>query len=196
MTSVDLTRWSWSISRRTCIRFARALGMITLVVSTFLALVCGLAAIQAQRDEARRVDAIVVLLIDQPQLADTQLAYALELYQRGYAARLLLVGHQLESARNILLEQGVPDQALLVSAETEANDAWTRIGHTATLTRQHGFQSVLLVNQPSQLLRDLKMAHDMDITAYGSPVPDMQINALLLIEDSLAYWKYILLGPG
>ncbi len=137
----------------------------------------------ARVDEARHVDAIVVLGSavwpggrPSPSLyARTQ--HAIELYRAGYAPRMILCGGvgqyppaEAEVMRQLAVASGVPSDALLlddVSHSTEEN-----LANAKALMDRHGWQSALIVSDPFHLLRAQIIARDLGITAYRSPAAD------------------------
>lgn len=193
MTSTNDTRRlrDWYRILRRVLRTVIALaifGVLALVV------VCSLIVIQGRRDESRRVDAIVVVLAHEPANVDAYVDHAFELYRRGYAARVLLAGENVEAVQAMLIDRGVPDQALLLSQET--GDVWANLRQAVDLGRQHSVQSVLVVNAPVNLLLNLKMVRDLGVSAYGSPISTDSLDIRTTLAAGLAYWKYVLLGPG
>lgn len=170
----------------------RTTGVLFLLMFVALVLVALLTVIQAKRDETQQVDAIVVL--NTGSFPELTLNHALELYRRGYAARLLLTGTQVAEMHAILISQGVPEVALLVADESSQRTA--RMRKARTLAQAEGVNSVLLVGEPEQLLLDLKMAHDMGLNAYGAPDPDVPLDMQRVVQSSLDYWQYILMGMG
>lgn len=155
-----------------------------------IAFVCTLVVLQGQRDEQQRVDVIVVLPYNQPDRA--HLDYALELYRRGYAPRLLLTGTNVADMQANLVSRGVPEAALLTLPETD--DEFVRMQDVADLLHAQGIHSTLLVNEPENMLLDLKMMRDLGLSAYGSPLPDDPVDAQRVFQASLNYWQYVLLG--
>lgn len=144
---------------------------------------------QARLDQARPVDAIVVLGTAQwngqpgPVLR-ARLDHALALYRRGLAPAIVATGGrapgdaftEAEAARDYLLEQGVPPGAILM--ENAGRDSWESMrGVAALLEGAFGSPgaSVLLVSDGFHLLRVKLMARDLGLAAYGSPAPDSPI---------------------
>lgn len=166
------------------------LGLLTTLTLAALALVSLLTILQGHRDETQRVAAIVV--ISAAAAPQAHLDYALELYKRGYASHLLLAGSQLAELRTALLRRGVPEAALFLTEETSERRLQMR--SIASLARAQGFTSILVVNDPDQLLLDLKMASDLGLRAYGAPDPNIPLEAGRVLQSSLDYWRYVLFG--
>jgi uncharacterized SAM-binding protein YcdF (DUF218 family) len=167
--------------------------LATIPLGAFL-LVCGLVFLQAEHDETRHVDAIVVL--DLAPATDTYLDHAITLYRQGYAPHLVLTGDNVAEAQEHVISQGVPDTALLLvePPEESAPTQRTPVHQVASLIQQHNWYSVLLVNDPHRLLLNLKMARDAGLAAYGAPLPDGSLTLHGVLAASLDYWQYVLLG--
>jgi uncharacterized SAM-binding protein YcdF (DUF218 family) len=139
--------------------------------------------VEAQVDEARRVDAIVVLGCSvwpggrpSPALyARTQ--HAIELYRAGYASHLILTGGvgqnppaESEVMRRLARAAGVPAEALLLDETSHSTEE--NLANTKELMDQRGWRSALIVSDPFHLLRAETMARDLGIEAFGSPASD------------------------
>lgn len=169
------------------LRVVLTLGAICI---TALGIVCLLILIQGQRDQARRVDAIVVLHL--PASPPEHLEEAVRLYREGHAARVLLAGTSLEEAQAVLMNQGIPDEVLhLPEADSAARLPSMR--QVAELASGQNIGSVLLVSAPHELLLDLKIASDLGLQAYGSPIPTTTLDMPDVVYAGLAYWRYVLL---
>lgn len=168
---------------------ARAVAILALLALLAFGLVCVLVVVQGQRDEARRADAIVVLY---PAVASRDhLEHALNLYQAGHAARLVLAGEDIATMQAALVSQGIPEAALL--AQEASGSRYARLRSITELLYAQGLSSVLLIDSPDHLLLDLKMARDLGLTAYGSPVPGAEPEIQEVLRASLDYWQYVLL---
>jgi uncharacterized SAM-binding protein YcdF (DUF218 family) len=134
----------------------------------------------ARSDEARSADAIVVLGAAQydgrpsPVLA-ARLDHALELWQRGYAPRIVVTGGKRPGDRfteatasaDYLIARGVPDAAIL--REVHGTSTWESLAATARILRNRGFESVLVVSDPYHSLRARDTARELGLDAHSSP---------------------------
>jgi uncharacterized SAM-binding protein YcdF (DUF218 family) len=134
----------------------------------------------AGRDEARPVDAIVVLGAAQfdgrpsPVLA-ARLDHALDLYRRGLSSRLFVTGGKLpldrvteaEAEARYLQERGVPASAILI--EDGGRTSWQSLSAVAGTLKAQGLHSVLLVSDPYHSARIKGMASELGLAAYASP---------------------------
>lgn len=132
------------------------------------------------RDEAHKADAIVVLGAAQydgrpsPVLQD-RLDHALELYNSGLAAEIVLTGGRQAGDRfteattgyNYLRDQGVPDEALL--KETRGSNTYESLSAAARFLRDRGDTSVVLVTDGYHAFRVGAIADDLGLDAAVSP---------------------------
>lgn len=187
-------RWDvlFTVGQHAAFRLLRGFAALLSIALVAVLLVSILIVVQSKRDEARPVDAIIVLHADRPERDIVE--YALRLYWQRYARRLMLVGSDLATVRAELVDKGVPERTLLLAESTDG----TRISmlQAADVAYQHQIQSVLIVTAPEELLLNLKIAHDQGLLAYGSPPYTLQVYPLPLVQSSLNYWRYILLGPA
>ncbi len=177
-----------SVNRSLMIPIIRStLALIALALGAIL-IVCGLVLVQGRNDETRRVDALV--LMPHVALTPEQVNYAVDLYRRGYAARLILAGTQLEQAQATLQAQGLAEEIIIPIAGAASN--WRNMQQIAATAREQGIQSVLLVDEPAALLLRLKMARDLGLRAYGSPLPAPPPDMRSLWQAGIDYWGYVL----
>lgn len=131
-------------------------------------------------DEARRVDAIVVMGAAQydgrpsPLLA-ARLDHVVELWNQGLADTVVVTGGnqpgdrftEASASQRYLVKRGVPEGAFL--AENEAHNSYDSLRTVAALLKERGKQRVLLVSDPFHSLRIRLIAEELGLTAYVSP---------------------------
>ena len=133
----------------------------------------------ANTDEARPVDAIVVLGAAQydgrpSPVLEARLDHALELYRAGYADLIVTTGANQPGDRftqgfagfEYLRNQGVPEDAILIVVD--GTDTWEELSATANVLFQRGKSSVLLVSDPYHNLRAKAIAEEVGLEAYAS----------------------------
>lgn len=160
------------------------------IVIGLLLLLLGMIAIwlQAGRDETRQADLMLVAAPDVP--AQQLIDQSFELYRRGYAPQMLLLGEGQQALRQALSDRGVPEELLLPSEPTASLPQ-----HTATAAAfAAGAQTVLVVAPPAETLLWLKIARDDGLRAYSAPPRGVVLEPLELVQASAAYWRYVLLG--
>jgi uncharacterized SAM-binding protein YcdF (DUF218 family) len=139
-------------------------------------------AAQGDIDEARRADAIVVLgaaqFNGQPSgVFEARLQHAVDLWKDGLAPYLIVTGGKLPgditteaaTAKAWAIANGVPKEAIL--GENVGRNTFESLDNVAAILRTHDLQRALFVSDRTHMLRVLRMAKDLGITAYGSPTP-------------------------
>lgn len=131
-------------------------------------------------DQARRVDAIVVLGAAQydgrpsPQLA-ARLDHAADLWALGLADVVVVTGGNQPGDRfteagasaMYLADSGVPGDSIL--QESEGHSTYASLDGVATILRERGQFRVLLVTDPFHSLRARLIAQELGLVAYVSP---------------------------
>lgn len=137
---------------------------------------------QSNVDEARPADVIVVMgaaeYRGQPSpVLRARIDHALELYRRKYAPRILTTGGaggdpvftEGEVARNYLVRQGVPSEAILF--ESEGASTWQSTAIAAEMMRRMNLRSCIVVSDGYHIYRTKKMLEFRGLNVYGSPRP-------------------------
>jgi uncharacterized SAM-binding protein YcdF (DUF218 family) len=160
-----------------------------LVISAVILWVAAIAAIlvAGARPSLHDADAILVLGAAQyngrpSPVLKARLDHALDLYRRGYAQRLVVTGgvgagdslSEGEVARRYAIEQGVPDTLILVDrAGTTSAES---VEAAATLMREAGLGSALIVSDSYHMLRLELLARRAGIRPYRAPTPASPID--------------------
>ncbi|OGO52181.1 MAG: hypothetical protein A2V84_02770 [Chloroflexi bacterium RBG_16_70_13] len=145
---------------------------------------------QGGRDELRTADAIVVLGAAQydgtpSRIFEARLAHAVDLWQAGTAAVLVVTGGKAEgdrtteaaAGRAYAIARGVPEAAIL--AEDEGRTTLESLENVAILMRAEGLSSAVFVSDRTHMLRVLRIATDEGIVAWGSPTSSSPIETNL-----------------
>jgi uncharacterized SAM-binding protein YcdF (DUF218 family) len=135
---------------------------------------------QGERDEARAVDAIVVLGAAQydgrpSPVFQARLEHAVSLYEQGVAPLLVVTGGKADGdrtteaavAREYAEANDVPPAAII--GEDRGRTTLESLQAVAALLREHGAQRAVFVSDRTHMLRVLRIARDLGIEAYGSP---------------------------
>jgi uncharacterized SAM-binding protein YcdF (DUF218 family) len=185
-----------SLERYTDLRFAdqprghrRWVVALAGIILFALLLVLGFMAaiyIQARNDEARPVDAIVVMGAAQyngrpSEVLSARLDHALALYEAGYAPIIIVTGGKMEgdvyteagTGEQYLLDRGVPQSAILM--EDEGSDTWASMQGVAEVAEGRQIRTVLIVSDGFHLYRSERMAEAVGLEAYSSAAPDSPI---------------------
>jgi uncharacterized SAM-binding protein YcdF (DUF218 family) len=175
--------------RNNVLRTVRTLAGLLMGILIALVLVGILIVLQGQRNEPRRVDAILVMPADPS--ANVPIGHMLNLYRRGYASRILFIGNDLASTQELLQEHRQPGANVFFIQST--GDSRLDLRNAAAYAVQQEIRSVLIVDEPVAMLRNLKMARDLGFVAYGSPLPDSAPHIETVLQASVQYWEYVLL---
>lgn len=141
---------------------------------------------QARNDEARPVDAIVVMGAAQyngrpSEVLSARLDHALELFNDDLAPVIVVTGGnqpgdvytEAEVGRQYLVDRGVHPDAILM--ENEGDDTWASMQNVADVTRNRGIETVLVVSDGFHLFRSERMADAVGFEAYSSAATDSPI---------------------
>jgi uncharacterized SAM-binding protein YcdF (DUF218 family) len=157
-------------------------GLLRLLLFAFAcwALLLAAIAVYGRRDEARRADAIVVLGAAQynghpSPVLEARLEHALELYQAGHAATLIMTGGQAPGdtvseavvSKRWAIRHGVPREAILV--ETTGMNTRESMRAVSRLMKERGMHAAVLVSDPFHMLRLKLLAMQMGLKGYTSP---------------------------
>lgn len=143
---------------------------------------------QGARDERRPAGAVVVLGAAQydgrpsPVFA-ARLDHAVALFLTGDYRYLVVTGGKADGdrtteaavARDYALERGVPDDRILV--EDRGRTTLESLQAVAALLARQGIRDAVFVSDPTHMLRVLRMASDLGLTAWGSPTPTSPVGS-------------------
>ncbi len=151
---------------------------------------------QAERDEARPADLILVLGAAEYRgrpspVLKARLDHALDLYRRHLAPRIMTTGGaggdpvftEGEVGRDYLTNLGVPPEDVVVESEGATTVASTALA--TEIMRRMGLRSAIVVSDGYHIYRVKKMLERSGITAYGSPRRD---NARDTLHER---WNYL-----
>ena len=165
-------------------RFARVVGLLV-----FISLMYGCINVAqvwwvGRSDQARAVDAIVVLGVAQydgrpsPQL-QARLDHALALWQKGLSPLVITTGGnqpgdrftEAETSANYLIKGSLISAVPTDSIVQENTGSTTResLIEVSKIMQARGLHSVLIVTDPYHSLRSRLIAQDLDLVAYVSP---------------------------
>lgn len=146
--------------------------------------------VQASRSDQPVADAALVMLDDDG--ATARVDRARQLYSEGKVSRILLAGPTLDASRDILQQRGVKEEAIIGLSEPDQISQITAA--QATLTREN-LHSALLIAEPVETLRLLKIARDRDVRLLTLPVgASSEISISGIIGEVGRYFRYVLLN--
>jgi uncharacterized SAM-binding protein YcdF (DUF218 family) len=158
-------------------------ALAVLAVAVYLLATASLVMREANVDEARPVDAIVVFgaaeYVGHPSpVYRARLDHAYELFERGMAPLIITTGgaggdpkfSEGQVGRDYLSKLGVPDVNLI--AETQADDTEQSAHRVAVILEANELKSALLVSDAYHLYRAKRMMEQQGIQVFISPRPD------------------------
>ena len=138
---------------------------------------------QSNIEEARQADVIIVMGAAEYRgkpspVLRARIDHALDLYRKKLAPRILTTGGaggdpvytEGEVARNYLVRQGVPSEAILV--ESEGESTWQSTAVAAEMMRRMNLRSAIVVSDGYHIYRTKKMLEFRGLDVYGSPRPE------------------------
>ena len=150
------------------------------LLAAYLLITFGQVVLASRRDDARSVDAIVVMGAAQydgrpSPVLKARLDHAVSLYQAGRAPVVVVTGGRQQGDRfteadagaNYLKGQGVPDAAVL--KDPVGGNSWESLRAASGIVKQRGGRSVLLVSDPFHEARIAAMAAELGLEAHTSP---------------------------
>lgn len=159
---------------------ARVLAALAIGVSALLAYAAYRINDQGARDEQRPADAIVVLGAAQfngvaSGVFAARLDHAVELFKAGLASYLIVTGGkqpgdrttEAATAKAYARARGVPGGRILM--EDTGRSTLESLQNVVVVMRTNRLHSAVFVSDRTHMLRVLRMAADLGITAFGSP---------------------------
>ena len=176
----DVSPETVTSSKRRGVRRWAGLSICVVALVIFLVPFLVFAAVyrQARTNEARPVDAIVVLGAAQfngvpSQVFQARLDTAFDLYQQGYAPTIVVTGGRIlgdhfteaESGKNYLVDRGVPADAILM--ENISHNTAASFEGVERILGPRGVDSLLLVSDGFHLYRSKTPAEHAGFDAFG-----------------------------
>ncbi|HUQ91788.1 MAG TPA: YdcF family protein [Bryobacteraceae bacterium] len=171
-----MKRWVWVLLAMLSVPAAAYLWRLTIAIER-----------QAAIDEAHPADVILVLGAAEYRgkpspVLKARLDHALDLYQRGFAPRILTTGGaggdplytESEVGRAYLSKHGVPVEAIVIEAEGESTAESATAA--AEIMRRMNLRSCIVVSDGYHIYRAKRMMESQGLTVYGSPRPSLGKN--------------------
>ena len=134
-----------------------------------------------------------------------RLDHAALLFEQGRADRVLVLGGgqpgdrftEAEAGRNYLVEQGVPEDAII--PVPEGHTTFESLGAAAPVMREAGMDSAFLVSDPWHNARVERMAQDLGIDGHASATwqsaaTSQETRSEGYVRETFAYLYYRLVG--
>jgi uncharacterized SAM-binding protein YcdF (DUF218 family) len=166
--------------------WGRFLGILVAVAFAWVTAVYGLVSHQADQDESRQAEAIVVFGAAEysghpSPIYRARLDHAYTLFRKGMAPLIITTGGAGEDpsfseggvGRDYLVSRGVPDGDII--AETQSSDTRQSAARVANILRANGMHNCLAVSDGYHMFRVKQMLEREAITVYASPRPDSKL---------------------
>jgi uncharacterized SAM-binding protein YcdF (DUF218 family) len=166
--------------------WGRFLGILVAVAFAWVTAVYGLVSHQADQDESRQAEAIVVFGAAEysghpSPIYRARLDHAYTLFRKGMAPLIITTGGAGEDpsfseggvGRDYLVSRGVPDGDII--AETQSSDTRQSAARVANILRANGMHNCLAVSDGYHMFRVKQMLERQAITVYASPRPDSKL---------------------
>jgi uncharacterized SAM-binding protein YcdF (DUF218 family) len=158
------------------------LGLI--VIATGAAIVA-----QAHRGDIQPADAAIVMLEGDAADDATRVDRAQQLFVDGNISRIVMVGKD-PSAGRALLRGGVGNEAVI---EVRADNQIDQLVAARQVLEAEHLSSLLLLSEPTQSLRLLKIARDHGMQPFGAPIgAARELSLLRTVEEVGNYFRYVL----
>jgi hypothetical protein len=177
----------------------RAVRRVLVLVGLILLLLFGTGVavvVQGGRDDTQRADT-AILMADGTALSVTaRTDRVIELYLKGAVSHIVVVGRDPGLTEAVLLSRGV-QQVKLQTAQ--APSQVEQMAVLRTMLRQRptelaGLDAVLIA-EPVEVLRLLKIAHDHDLPLRGAPTSSTSMIDLGAVLDEVGrYFAYVVRG--
>lgn len=126
--------------------------------------------------------------------------HGITLYQERYVDRLIVTGGRAEgakgseaaAARDYLLAQGIPEEAVLL--EEESTITQENLENSKVIMEENGFETAVIVSDPLHMKRAMLLAEDAGINAYSSPTPTSRYVSLRTKIPFLARETFYYIG--
>lgn len=175
------------------------------VLSTYYAITVLQVHATGRSDEARRVDAIVVMGAAQydgrpSPVLQARLDHALDLWNLGLAPIMVVTGGrqpgdrftEADSSAAYLIERGMPAEAIL--GESVSRNSYDSLSGVADLLMARNLRSVLLVSDPYHSLRIKLTAEELGLVASVSPTRTSPVQGRQAVERELKEAAGVALG--
>ncbi len=174
------------------LRSARRVAGAILLGLLVLAGIGAAVVAQAGREETTRAET-VVLMLDGPE--DDQAArvdWTVRLYLDGRISRVVLAGSETLPAHDVLVARGVLQDKL---AEVRMPTQIDQISAVRQVVQESHMTDVMLIAEPVETLRLLKIARDRGLDLHSAPVgADSAISVRDVIDEVGRYLAYCFVG--
>jgi hypothetical protein len=174
------------------LRSVRRVAAALLLGLAVLAGMGGAVVAQAGREETTRADTAIVMLDGREDGQAARIDRTVRLYLDGRISRIVLAGRDTTLAHDSLLARGVlPDKL----ADVRQPNQIAQIGAVRQVVQESRATDVMLIAEPIETLRLLKIARDQDLEFHSAPVgANTAINPRDIVDEVGRYLAYCFVG--
>lgn len=184
--------------------------LLFIIIISWFCLV-GIIYYNAKINDAQKADAIVVLGASQwggrpSPVFQSRLDQAHKLSENGLASKIILTGgvgqgEEISEAmvgKLFLINKGIKEENIYI--EEKGKTSWQSLNEANKILKEQNLQSIILISDGFHMMRLRKMAKDLDINFFSSPVKDGSVNKNKLtqfkysIRESVVYLLYLVFG--
>ncbi|MCL2024668.1 MAG: YdcF family protein [Coriobacteriia bacterium] len=129
-----------------------------------------------------------------------RLNHAIQLYQDGFADKIILTGGIPEGAlrsdasiaRDYIVSKGIPEQDVLI--EEQSMFTHENLQYAKKIMEDNALETALIVSDPIHMKRAILVAQDVNIEAYSSPTRTTQYATLKTQLPFLARETFVHIG--
>ncbi len=167
----------------------RVLGLLFLVALVLIGTGAAI-VVQGSRDEADQADTAVLMSDGDALSRAARVERATSLYLNSHISRIIVVGQNPAPAQTVLLNRGVQADKLQIIRAPSQQLQLDRLHAMFTTARPI---DALLIAEPVEILRLLKMAHDRGLPLHGAPTSRSSAIDLGTVVDEVGrYFAYLL----
>lgn len=179
--------------------FKNKFRKISVILGIISAGICAVLTIKihyyANIDDAKKADAIVVLGAAQwngepSPILKARLDHAISLYEKGLSSKFILTGgigkkesiSESRAGKNYLMKNYIDGDDIFI--EEKGHTSLESLREAAEILKKQGFESIILISDGFHIMRIRKMAKDLGINAFSSPVN--------VIKSNYVKFKYVM----
>ncbi len=162
------------------------------------------------RDQAVQSDCIIVLgaavrVADPSPVYLERIRHGIDLHEKGYAPKIIFTGGYGEGQKysessvgqSVAIQQGVDVEDILI--EEHSRTTQQNLSEAASIMKQHGMDSAIIVSDPLHMKRATMIADDLGIRWASSPTPTTRYRSLrtrfgFLVRELYFFHHYLITG--
>ena len=162
--------------------FGRLFLVAVLIFAIYVLAIPARIYFAGKKADLQQADCIIVMGARQDngnpsKIFEARLRYGVELYERGFARKLIFTGGKMpgdnfteaETGKAFALEHGVPEKAIFI--ENYGRDTYASLRDSKKIMDENSLDSAIIISDPFHLFRIRQIARDLNMTAFVAPTP-------------------------